>query len=111
MAILVKFQMSSCGTCGMMAKFDSKVASEEGVDFEVCKVTDVDDYVRYRDVLLLAHPDLENVGYPLYVLVDAVEPEDEDAAASEPTMIGSIRGGMDKGRFRTKLKTLTQFLD
>ena len=107
MAILVKFQMSSCGTCGMMAKFDSKVASEEGVDFEVCKVTDVDDYVRYRDVLLLAHPDLENVGYPLYVLVDAVEPEDE----SEPTMIGSIRGGMDKGRFRTKLKTLTQFLD
>ena len=97
MTLLVKFQAASCGTCGMMAKYDSKVAGEEGVDYAVCKVTDVDDYVKYREVLILRYPNLEKVGYPTYVLVDKLE---------EPTMIGSIRGGMDKGKFRAKLKEL-----
>lgn len=99
MAILVKFQAASCGTCGKMAKFDSKVAEEEGVEYDVCKVTDVDDYVKYREVLHLRYPDLEGVGYPTYVLIDQLE---------EPTMIGSIRGGMDKGKFREKLKNLLE---
>ena len=97
MTLLVKFQAASCGTSGMMAKFDSKVAEEEGVDYAVCKVTNVDDYVKYRSVLLLRYPDLEKVGYPTYVLVDKLE---------EPKMLGSIRGGMDKGKFRAKLKAL-----
>ena len=97
MPLLVKFQAASCGTCGMMAKFDSKVAAEEGLDYAVCKITNVDDYVKYRSVLLLKYPDLEGVGYPTYVLVDKLE---------EPTMLGSFRGGMDKGKFRAKLKSL-----
>ena len=81
----------------MMSKYDAKVAGEEGVGFEVCNITDVDDYVKYRSVLLLRYPTLEKVGYPTYVLVDEIE---------DPTMVGSIRGGMDKGSFRTKLKKL-----
>ncbi len=97
MPLLVKFQQTSCGPCGMMAKFDSKVAEEEGVDYAVCKITKVDDFVKYRSVLLLKYPDLEGVGYPTYVLVDKLE---------EPTMLGSFRGGMDKGKFRAKLKEL-----
>lgn len=80
-----------------MAKYDRKVAEEEGITFAVCKVTDVESYTKYREILLLRYPDLEDVGYPTYVMVDKLE---------EPTMIGSIRGGMDKGKFRSKLKEL-----
>ena len=77
-----------------MSHIDQKVADEMAIDFSVCKVTEVDDYVKFRHILLLRYPDLEGVGYPTYVLVDELE---------NPTMLGSMRGGMDKGEFRKKL--------
>ena len=80
-----------------MSHYDEKVATEVGLTFHVCKVTNEDDYINYRHVLLLRYPELEGVGYPTYVMVDELE---------HPTMLGSIRGGIEKGKFREKLQKL-----
>lgn len=97
MAHLVKFQAKSCGTCGKMSHIDHKVAAELDLEFHTCRVTDIDDYVKYREVLMLRYPDLEGVGYPTYIVIDQLE---------NPTMLGSLRGGFDKGVFRTKLQEI-----
>lgn len=97
MTHLVKFQAGGCGTCAKMSHIDAKVAGELSLDFSVCNVTDIEDYVKFREVLLLLYPDLEGVGYPSYVLVDDLE---------NPTMLGHLKGGMDKGAFRRKLAGL-----
>lgn len=80
-----------------MSHIDAKVAAELDLEFHVCKVTEVDDYIKYRHVLLLRYPDLEGVGYPTYCLIDNLE---------DPKLLGSLRGGYDKGKFRSKLQDL-----
>ena len=77
-----------------MSHIDAKVAAELNLEFHVCKVTEVDDYIKYREVLMLRYPDLEGVGYPTYCVIDSLE---------DPKLIGSLRGGYDKGAFRKKL--------
>ena len=97
MAHLVKFYNSTCGTCGKMAHIDHKVAAELELGYVTCKVSDIDEYIKYRHILLLRYPTLDDVGYPTYVLVDDLD---------SPVMIGALRGGFDKGDFRRKLQTM-----
>ena len=80
-----------------MSHIDAKVAAELDLEFHVCKVTEVDDYIKYREILMLRYPDLEGVGYPTYCIVDSLE---------SPVLVGSLRGGYDKGTFRKKLQAL-----
>ena len=97
MAHLVKFYNSTCGTCGKMAHIDHKVAAELGLGYVKCKVSDIDEYIKYRHILLLRYPTLDDVGYPTYVLVDDLD---------SPVMLGALRGGFDKGDFRRKLQNM-----
>ena len=97
MAHLVKFFNSSCGTCGKMSHIDSKVAAELDLNFVACRVSDIDEYIKYRHILLLRYPTLDDVGYPTYVLVDDLD---------SPIMLGCLRGGFDKGDFRRKLQSM-----
>ena len=94
---LVKFSDEDCGTCARMSKIDQKVCDELGITLIKVLIQDIDQYAAYRHVLLAKYPDLENIGFPTYLLVDS-------ATNLDPEIKGLIRGGMDKGSFRKKLQ-------
>lgn len=94
---LVKFSDEDCGTCARMSKIDQSVCDELGVNLIKVLIQDIDSYATYRHVLLAKYPDLENIGFPTYLLVDS-------ATALDPEIKGTIRGGMDKGKFRMNLQ-------
>lgn len=80
-----------------MDRIDQKVCDELGVNLIKVLIQDIDQYANYRHVLLAHSPDLENIGFPTYLLVDS-------ATNLDPEIKGLIRGGMDKGSFRKKLQ-------
>ncbi len=94
---LVKFSDEDCGTCARMSKIDQKVCDELGITLIKVLIQDIDQYATYRHVLLAKYPDLENIGFPTYLLVDS-------ATNLDPEIKGTIRGGMDKGGFRRALE-------
>ena len=80
-----------------MSKFDEKVCNELAMSFIKVSMQDIDSYANYRHVLLKQYPDLEGIGFPTYIVVD-------DASSLDCEVKGVIRGGMDKGAFRTALQ-------
>jgi len=92
---LLKFYKNSCGPCGMMSRYDFKVAAEEGLNFIKVQVNGPD-YETWKPVLWQLYPNGRGCGWPTYILIDGDTPTSN--------IIGHFRGGMDKGKFRGKLK-------
>lgn len=92
---VVKFSSDSCGACIRMAHYDSKVAAELGHTF--VKVTTKDEeWHTYQYLLEEVCPDPTKVGFPTYVIAQGDDPR-------ALSVVGSIRGGLDKGTFRKRL--------
>ena len=60
---LLKFYKNSCGPCGMMSRYDFKVAEEEGVNFLKVQVNGPD-YEKWKSVLWQLYPNGRGVGWP-----------------------------------------------
>tara|TARA_B100000579_G_scaffold315270_1_gene264723 strand:+ start:3832 stop:4146 length:315 start_codon:yes stop_codon:yes gene_type:complete len=97
---LLKFSSEDCGTCHRMSFFDSKVASELGIEFISVKLQDTITYRKYRPILLKQYPTKEGMGWPTYLLV--IDPE------GEFKILGELKGGISKGDFRERLTELLQ---
>ncbi len=95
---LIKFSSEDCGTCHRMSHYDAKVAEELGCGFISVMLQDLEAYKKYRRVLLAKYPKKEGMGWPTYLLV--TEPEGDFAIK------GEIKGGSQKGEFRSKLQAL-----
>ena len=67
---LIKFSSEDCGTCHRMSFFDSKVATELGIEFISVKLQDTVVYRKYRPILLKQYPTKEGMGWPTYLLVN-----------------------------------------
>tara|TARA_Y100001968_G_C18868414_1_gene486015 strand:+ start:199 stop:453 length:255 start_codon:yes stop_codon:yes gene_type:complete len=78
-----------------MSFFDSKVASELGIEFINVKLQDTVVYRKYRSILLKQYPTKEGMGWPTYLLVKDPEGDFE--------IIGELKGGIEKGDFRERL--------
>jgi hypothetical protein len=95
---LLKFSSEDCGTCHRMSHYDAKVAEELGLGFVSVMLQDTDTYRKYRKVLLAQYPTKEGMGWPTYLVVSDVE---------ESFVIhGEVKGGMPKGDFRDKLRSV-----
>ena len=95
---LIKFSSEDCGTCHRMSHYDGKVAEELGCGFISVMLQDLEAYKKYRRILLAKYPKKEGMGWPTYLLVS-----DPDG---EFTIKGEIKGGSQKGEFRSKLQAL-----
>ncbi len=95
---LLKFSSEDCGTCHRMSHYDSKVAEELGLLFVNIMLQDTATYRKYRQILLSKYPNKEGMGWPTYLLVSNPE--------GEFTVHGELKGGMQKGDFRSKLSQL-----
>ena len=81
-----------------MSHYDGKVAEELGCSFISVMLQDTEMYRKYRKILLKQYPNKEGMGWPTYLLV--TDPEGEFA------IHGELKGGMQKGEFREKLRAL-----
>lgn len=81
-----------------MAFYDQKVAEELGFEFVDVKMQDTATYRKYRKILLTQYPDKSQMGWPTYILCK--EPE------GEFKILGEVKGGHQKGEFRTRLQAL-----
>jgi hypothetical protein len=95
---LIKFSSEDCGLCHKMAFYDQKVAEELGFAFVDVKMQDTQTYRRYRKILLTQYPDKAEMGWPTYILCE--EPE------GEFKILGEVKGGHQKGEFRSRLQAL-----
>jgi hypothetical protein len=95
---LIKFSSEDCGICHKMAFYDQKVAEELGFEFVDVKMQDTATYRKYRKILLTQYPDKSQMGWPTYILCK--EPE------GEFKILGEVKGGHQKGEFRTRLQAL-----
>tara|TARA_Y100001968_G_scaffold217138_1_gene199854 strand:- start:95 stop:403 length:309 start_codon:yes stop_codon:yes gene_type:complete len=95
---LIKFSSEDCGTCHRMSFYDSKVAKELGCEFISVKLQDTQTYRKFRKILLSKYPNKEGMGWPTYLLVDSIE--------DDFNVLGELKGGMDKGDFRSKLTSI-----
>ena len=95
---LIKFSSEDCGTCHRMSHYDSKVATELNVLFIDVKLQDTETYKKYRKILLSKYPNKEGMGWPTYLLVETSD--------SDFNVIGELKGGMQKGEFRTRLSSI-----
>lgn len=81
-----------------MSFYDQKVAEELGFEFVDVKMQDTQTYRRYRKILLTQYPDKSEMGWPTYILCE--EPE------GEFKILGEVKGGHQKGEFRSRLQAL-----
>ncbi|MFN5119573.1 MAG: thioredoxin family protein [Cyanobacteriota bacterium] len=95
---VLKFSSEDCGTCHRMSNYDARVAEELGLEFVSVMLQDTDTYRRYRRVLLAQYPNKEGMGWPTYLVVSDVE--------SEFVIHGEVKGGMPKGDFRERLRSV-----
>ena len=95
---LIKFSSEDCGICHKMAFYDQKVAEELGFEFVDVKMQDTATYRKYRKILLTQYPDKSQMGWPTYILCE--EPE------GEFKILGEVKGGHQKGEFRSRLQAL-----
>ena len=95
---VLKFSSEDCGICHRMSNYDSKVSEELGCQFIGIAMQDVTLYRKYRHILLAQYPKKEGMGWPTYLLVFDVD--------SQFKILGELKGGMQKGEFRTKLSDL-----
>jgi hypothetical protein len=95
---LIKFSSEDCGLCHKMSFYDQKVAEELGFEFIDVKMQDTATYRKYRKILLTQYPDKSQMGWPTYILCE--EPE------GEFKILGEVKGGHQKGEFRTRLQAL-----
>ena len=95
---VIKFSSEDCGTCHRMSHYDAKVAEELGCIFVSVMLQDTEAYRKYRKILLKQYPSKEGMGWPTYLLV--TDPE------GDFTIHAELKGGMQKGEFRTKLADL-----
>ncbi|ABX08859.1 thioredoxin family protein [Prochlorococcus marinus] len=95
---VIKFSSEDCGTCHKMSHYDSKVSNELECEFINVVLQETQVYRKYRRILLKQYPNKEGMGWPTYLIVS--NPEEEF------TIKGEIKGGMQKGDFRSKLKAI-----
>ncbi len=95
---LLKFSSEDCGTCHRMSHYDSKVATELGLEFISVMLQDTQQYRQYRRILMAKYPNKEGMGWPTYLLVDSPN--------EEFVIVGELKGGMQKGEFRERLSKL-----
>lgn len=95
---VVKFSSEECGVCHKMSFYDEKVAQELGLEFINVKMQDRTTYAKYRKILLSQYPTKEGMGWPTYIVCD--EPD------GDFNIIGEVKGGHQKGQFRTKLQAV-----
>lgn len=95
---VLKFSSEDCGTCHRMSHYDEKVSLELGFDFIDVKMQDTQTYRKYRKFLIKQYPTKEGMGWPTYLITDTLEDDFK--------IIGELKGGMQKGEFRTKLDKL-----
>ncbi|KKI98583.1 hypothetical protein [Prochlorothrix hollandica] len=95
---VIKFSSEDCGTCHRMAFYDAKVSQELGLDFVDVKIQDRATYGKYRKILLSQYPTKEGMGWPTYLICD--QPD------GEFTILGEVKGGHQKGEFRSRLQAV-----
>lgn len=95
--IVVKFSSDNCGACGRMSHYDKKVVEELGHEFVVA-TTDCDEWDKYQYLLEAVYPDPDRVGFPTYIIAQGNDPDNM-------AVMGSIRGALEKGKFRDRLST------
>ncbi len=95
---VIKYSSEDCGTCHRMSHYDSSVAIELGYDFIDVPMQNTQIYRKYRNILLSQYPNKEGMGWPTYLVVKSPESQFE--------IIGEVKGGMSKGDFREKLKSI-----
>jgi len=95
---VLKFSSEDCGTCHRMSHYDAAVCDELGCSFVSVMLQDTGTYRRYRHVLLARYPGKEGMGWPTYLVVS-----DPEGAF---TIHGEVRGGMPKGDFRNRLRSI-----
>ena len=88
---IVKYGSSGCGPCTKMSHYDEKVVRELGLDFEYVKKKTPDYNSPVNEEI---KSQLKSIASPTYVLVE------------DTTVLGHFVGGMDKGKFRTKVQEL-----
>jgi len=95
---VLKFSDMDCGICHKMSNYDSRVATELGLGFVQVIIQDRPVYRKYRAVFCAQYPKVagihEGAGWPTYFVM------------SDDKLIGEIKGGMDKGEFRQRLKKI-----
>ncbi len=95
---VIKFSSEDCGTCHKMSHYDSKVAGELGLDFISVVLQDTQTYRKYRRILISKYPNKEGMGWPTYLMVNNPD--------GDFSVIGEIKGGMQKGDFRKRLSDI-----
>ena len=86
-----------------MSHYDANVANALNCEFIDVKLQDAKTYRKYRHILLDKYPDKQGMGWPTYLLVS--DPK------GEFTIHGELKGGMQKGDFRTRLGLLIEGLN
>ena len=81
-----------------MSHYDSKVSKELGCDFIDVMLQDTAKYRKYRHILISKYPNKEGMGWPTYLIVDSPE--------AEFSIVGELKGGMQKGDFRQRLSSI-----
>jgi len=97
---VIKFSSEDCGICHRMSFYDQKVSQELGLDFVDVKMQDRVTYGKYRKILLSQYPTKEGMGWPTYLICE--EPE------GEFKVLGEVKGGHDKGSFRSRLQAILE---
>ena len=93
---ILKFSGRDCGTCHRMSAYDSHVVEELGCKFILVSNDDPSTWNKYWRIYNTTPQ--ETRGFPTYLLVSNPD--------GEFSILGDIRGGMDKGKFRERLSTL-----
>ena len=95
---VLKFWSTSCGICGRMAHYDQKVSEEEGATYISVQKLKPDVWARYLYVAKQKFEDPNTqMGFPTYMVCKG--PGDLSLE-----VVDVINGGMDKGKFRAKVK-------
>ena len=93
---IVKYGSSGCGPCSRMSHYDEKVVRELGLDFEYVKKKTPDYNSPGNEEI---KKQIGSIASPTYALVEGT------------TVLGHFIGGMDKGKFRSKVTELVDNSD
>lgn len=98
MLALVKFSSHDCSACEFMAGFDSRMATDMGLEFIDVNMKNLQSYRHYRRILLQQHPLRRELELPTYFLV--LDPDGDFHVQ------GEIVGSMTQENFRQRLEAL-----
>ena len=98
---LLKFWSTTCGICGRMSAYDSKVAEAKGIEFVSVQRKDTKTWDRLTYVAKQKYEDPSQMGYPTYLLC-------QGAGLDDLKVLGEVLGGSDKGEFRRKIEAILE---